>query len=74
MKRKMLTEPQLKSISRLLSSYSIYCPDDIFRVIIQTKSIDATISILFHCAENFISLNEGVYLFLKHKDLEHERM
>lgn len=74
MKRKMLTETQLKELANCLANHYPYSPNDIFRAILQTKSIDATINIVHSCTEMAQKLDEGVYLFLKHKDLEHERM
>ena len=73
MKKVMLTETQLKDLAKCLSHHYPYKTKEIYRVMLQTKSIDATINIVHHCCEMALRLEEGVYLFLKNKDTQHER-
>ena len=68
-----LTETQLKALADCLANYYPYKTDEIYNVMLQTKSIDATINIVHSCTDQAQRLEEGVYLFLKYKDTRHER-
>ena len=69
----MLDEHQLKDLAKWISKYYPYNSDEIYTVMLQTKSIDVTLSIVHYCTEMAYKLDYGVYCYLKYYDTEFER-
>jgi hypothetical protein len=69
----MLTENELREIAEVLAKYYPFKAEEIFTVMLQTKSIDATAYIVHYCTEEALKLDYGVYCYLKHRDSRYER-
>lgn len=70
MERAFLSESALRTLAEALEIIYPYKANDILNVMLQTRSTDVTMDIVHYCNESKISLNSGVYYYLRYKDEE----
>ena len=63
-----LDERALRAIANNIAQIYPYSEERIFNVILQVRSLDLAISIVDYCCEFALTLDSGVYLWLKGRD------
>ena len=68
MRKIKLDKFTLREMAKNMSKVYPFSADRIYDVILQVRSLDLTLDIIETCLEYNVSLDYGVWCYLKHKD------